>query len=44
MIMDSECVPLFYFANPKFFNNKVLDMSKVHMEESLQFWRLRVKE
>ena len=44
MIIDSECVPLFYFANPKFFNNRILDMSKVHMEESLQFWRLRVKD
>lgn len=42
MTTDSECVPIAYFAGPKFYNKNVLDASNMLFEESFQFWRLRV--
>ena len=44
MVTDSECVPLYYYKGPGFYNNKVLDLSDVTMDESLKLWRLRVKK
>ncbi len=43
MIIDAECIPLFYFANPSFYNDKYIDVKNIFIEESLQFWRLHVK-
>jgi oligopeptide transport system substrate-binding protein len=43
MTTDSECIPITYFTNPKFFNKNKLNIQKMHLNESFQFWHLRAK-
>jgi ABC-type transport system substrate-binding protein len=43
MTVDSECIPITYFTNPKFFNKNKLNIQKIHLNESFQFWNLRAK-
>ena len=40
MVIDSECVPVFYGAFPKFYNTKKLSIDDLNLSESIQFWKL----
>lgn len=43
MVVDSECIPIFYFAMPFFANKEKIDASKLNLDESVQLWKVKVK-
>ena len=40
---ESEVIPLFYTASPFFYNEDRINLNMVNLNESLAFWRMRVK-
>lgn len=43
MVVDSECVPVFYFSMPFFANTERVDVSNLNLDESIQFWKVKMK-
>jgi len=40
MILDAECIPLFYFSSPYFVNNKTVKSTKLDLQESVKFYKM----
>lgn len=44
MTEDAEIIPLFYQPSADFYNTDKLDVSDLYLTESMQFWKLKLKE
>jgi len=42
MVIDSECIPLFYFTSPFFVNHKKLNVDNVNLDESVKFYKMEM--
>lgn len=43
MVVDAECIPLYYIASPFFYNKKILNIDDVNIDEIPQFWKMYVQ-
>jgi ABC-type oligopeptide transport system substrate-binding subunit len=43
MTIDAEIIPVAYYPKGRFYNTEVVDISDLFIEESMQFWRLKIK-